>query len=100
MFLEVTKTVFLKLKPSLEEHNIGYQLSDCSINGEKDELGHNLEYVHLEFGDISKKTASFIAKLTDKCYGLVADESKKGKEIGKPMAYVDEKPFGFEDILY
>lgn len=96
MFLELTKTAFLKLKPELEENNISYQLSDCSIEGESNELGNSLEYIHLEFGDITKKTAKFIAKLTDKCYGIIADESKKTVEEGKPIAYTNENPFGFE----
>lgn len=96
MFLEVTKTVFLKLKPALEENNISFQASDCSIEGEKDELGNTFECVHLEFGNITKKMASFIAKLTDNCYGLVAVESKTSSELNRPIDYTNEGSYNIE----
>lgn len=99
MFLEVTKTVFVKLKPDLDLNNIEYQISDCSIEGEKGEFGEDLEYIHLEFGNIPKKTVNFIAKLTDKYYGIVASESKETKEEGKPIAYTNENSFGFDIVI-
>jgi hypothetical protein len=86
MFLEVTNTVFQKLNPLFEQHNIPFQMNDCSLEKETNPDGSPFKMVHLEFGELTTPTIRLLAKWTDQCYGLVAVESKSSKEKKKPIS--------------
>jgi hypothetical protein len=50
--------------------------------------------VHLQFPTLNPKTAKEnkrIAKIVDDCYGLVAEESRKSPDVGRPKSYLQDE---------
>ena len=84
MFYETTIEIYEKLAKKLSEKGIVFEASDCTL--EKDSSRH----IHMEFGNIDNKTTTIIAKLADECSGLVANDSKKKPEYGKPLSYIED----------
>ena len=82
MFLETTREIYEKLAKKLSEKGISFEVSDCTMTSDG-----NTQHIHMEFGNLSNKTASLVAKLTDECCGLVAESSKQNKEENRPKAY-------------
>lgn len=85
MFYETTLEIYEKLARKLSEKGIRFEVSDCTL--EKDSSKH----IHMEFGNISKKTAEIVAKLADECSGFVAEQSKQGSTYGRPVSYEDKQ---------
>lgn len=76
MFLEISKVKFDKLKESLDSMNISYELSDCTLEGEK-EIS-----VHAEFlSELSDEQKRIINDRIDEIYGEGTIERSYEKDM-------------------
>lgn len=72
MFVEMSLQAWEKLKKRLEEKGItSYTVSDCTMKND------HTQYVHIDFGVLSKETIKNIAKDLDVSYEELAQESKE-----------------------
>ena len=93
MFFETTLEIYEKLARKLQAKGIAFEVSDCTIS--KDSSRH----IHMEFGDLDNKTATLVASLADECCGIVATDSKKSPDYGKPVSYDDKVQVSTNDSL-